>query len=153
MKKLYSITVSKLIAATPNAIWATWSNPEQYAAVHGSYKVDIDFRVGGSARVTYFENKDAGETLEYLEIVTEQKLVFCWKEAEQYYITLLLVPQGTNTKVSLTQNCHDNPEWINTSVQGWAWVLDSLALYLKSGKGINYNDWIKEQGTYKLINT
>ena len=124
-QKMYSIAIRKRIEASAEAIWETWQDPSLYVGIHDSYQAEVDFRVGGSIKVRFFEDKEAGETFVYDVIEPHQTLAFHWEGHPGQRATVKLIPDGEGTEMCITQARGDEPGWLNNGLLGRAWILDS----------------------------
>ena len=150
-KKFYTITVMKEVAATPGQIWATWTTPVLYNKITGNHSTEIDFREGGTIKTQWFPDKPDGEVFVIKQIRPEQKLIYAWEGQEEYEVTVAIQPMGKMTEVRITQNCQDDPGWIENCLDGWAWILDSIEQYLQTGKGYANDEWSFTFGTHKIV--
>jgi len=82
-----SLTITRRLRARPEKVYAAWTQPEQLIrwfgtakAKPGSFKAEIDLRVGGRYRISF--EHESGEYHEvggiYREVVPNERLVFTW---------------------------------------------------------------------------
>jgi uncharacterized protein YndB with AHSA1/START domain len=146
----YAMTARKMISATPAEVWATWSNPDLYAAIHATDRSDMDFREGGRLAVWFFPDKDVGETFVYHEIDAPRRLVFSWEREETYPVTVTLTPYGDGTLLEIVQECDAKIEWTRNLLMGWAWILDSTEAYFRTGHGLTHAEWTAAGNGYSI---
>lgn len=148
--KRYEIWVERVLDAPVERVWRSWHYTADYAAIHESHEARIDFREGGTNTV-YFREGEVGEVFEYLEIRAPERLVFCWQGHADKRVTVELSPaEGGGTRARITQACGDDPRWIYNVLDGWAWILDSTAEYLATGRGLGNEAWRARYGGYRM---
>ncbi|MFC7304306.1 SRPBCC domain-containing protein [Streptomyces monticola] len=132
----FSYTITRTLQAPADAVWAAWTNAEQYAewawAKEGS--VEIDARTGGAWKSTVVTPE--GEfplTGSYLEVVDGERLVMGMDipgRAEPEVMTLTLDRhEGGGTGVTVSQTC-DTAEARDQAEEGTNMLLDSLTEFL-----------------------
>ena len=120
----FELTVQKSLAATPEEIWAAWSDPDVYDAVHGCHETEIDFRAGGTITTRFFPDRPTGEVFVLLEVDAPRRLVFAWEGHEIQRVTLEILPHPAGVDMAITQACGEDLGWITNGINGWAlsWV-------------------------------
>jgi uncharacterized protein YndB with AHSA1/START domain len=129
-----TITVVRTVAASPEAAFAAWVDPEQLAAwwwpqLAGT-TYDLDARPGGAYRI---EGPAIGVTVTgvYTEVDPPRRLAFTWhwrdgepdSVEDQVVVTFQPVDGGTTVTVAHTSPVHA-PE--GGAERGWNDVLDRL---------------------------
>jgi uncharacterized protein YndB with AHSA1/START domain len=142
---LASLEIRKLVPASPERVFAAWTNPLELRKWWGPKGVrcicaEIDLRVGGHYRIG---NELPDNTVVWIEGVFEEieepsLLVYTWRvdvrsaTTERVTVRLLSHDQGTEVIVR-----HDRIETTilrDQHVQGWMGCLDGLVEYLASGR-------------------
>jgi uncharacterized protein YndB with AHSA1/START domain len=130
-----TITIARVVAATPERVFAAWTDAEQLAAwwwpqlAGTSY--DVDARPGGHYRI---ESPAIGATVSgvYTEVDPPRRLVFTWvwddgepEDVVEDTVVVTFEPEDTGTRVTVehTSVAHV-PE--GGAEQGWNDVLDRL---------------------------
>ncbi len=81
-----SLTLTRHLKAPPERVYAAWTDPEKLIrwfgradATAGSFKADIDARVGGRFRISFSTASEYYEVSGvYREVVPNARLVFSW---------------------------------------------------------------------------
>jgi uncharacterized protein YndB with AHSA1/START domain len=148
-----SFTISRIVPASPHAVFAAWTEPEHLAWFHNpamptpADPIEVDLRVGGTWRqrmvvddeLSYF----TGGT--YLEVVPSERLVFRWgaiggwpeldgaNELLAPVVTVQLNDLGAATEIVLTVQFSDRlePEEVRKLMlggtrEGWTATIDRL---------------------------
>ncbi|WP_246279027.1 SRPBCC family protein [Paraburkholderia ultramafica] len=110
----------------------TWMHPGGADVV----RAQLDVRIDGRYTVLY--RKPDGSEVEvggqYLEVVSERKLVFTWKwrhrPEPESQVTLLLEPTGDGTWLTLTHERFADDAQCEDHRRGWTDGLDSLERYV-----------------------
>jgi len=130
-----TITIARVVAATPERVFAAWTDARQLAAwwwpqlAGTSY--DVDARPGGSYRI---ESPAIGATVSgvYTEVDPPRRLVFTWvwddgepDDVVEDTVVVTFEPVATGTRVTVehTSVAHV-PE--GGAEQGWNDVMDRL---------------------------
>jgi uncharacterized protein YndB with AHSA1/START domain len=131
-----TITVSRTVAATPERVFAAWTEAEELAAwwwpqLAGT-TYDVDARLGGRFRI---HSPAIGATVTgvYTELDRPRRLVFTWNwddgEPEAVVEDTVVVtfePEGSGTLVTVAHSSTAHvPE--GGAEQGWNDVLDRMA--------------------------
>jgi uncharacterized protein YndB with AHSA1/START domain len=135
------VEVRKLLSATPEEVFAAWTDPASMAkwmrpgGKTQDSRVELDVRVGGKYRVDMIgENEVHEHTGEYLIVDPPRKLSFTWiskgTRGERSVVTVTLHPRGDKTELVLT---HESlPEATRESHRGgWTEIIDNLARALE----------------------
>ena len=138
-----SLTLKRRLNASPEKVYAAWTNPQKIArwfgpsqVKDGSVQAEIDARIGGPYRLS-FDTED-GEHHEiggvYRELVPNARLVFSWAwhstPERESQVTVSLRPDGDGTLLTLhheqlfDQTARDGHE------RGWLDTLDKLEKYI-----------------------
>jgi uncharacterized protein YndB with AHSA1/START domain len=138
-----SLTLKRRLNASPEKVYAAWTNPQKIArwfgpsqVKDGSVQAEIDARIGGRYRLS-FDTED-GEHHEiggvYRELVPNARLVFSWAwhstPERESQVTVSLRPDGDGTLLTLhheqlfDQTARDGHE------RGWLDTLDKLEKYI-----------------------
>ena len=131
-----SLIVERRIAATPEAVFDAWLNPEcvgqwLFATPDGVMeKVEVDSRVGGGFRIEERRGTDLAQHFgEFLELDRPRLLAFdFWtsSSAERTRVTVTIAPDGDGALLTLR---HEGvwADYEARTRQGWTMILDGLA--------------------------
>lgn len=132
-----TLTTSRKINATPEAVFNAWLDPEMLARfmMPGSGmtvpSVKTDAKVGGHfeiiMRVADQELPHGGE---YKEITPHSRIVFTWQSAssvDDSTVTLRFTPNGDGTDVELKQVKFANEQMRDNHFGGWNNILSKLS--------------------------
>ena len=140
-----TFTIERRLDATPEQVWAAWTDPDQAAAwwhPHGvstpRETVEIDARPGGRYRYTMVRD-DTGESFPtggtYLEVDPPRRLVFTWADPdadpdEAPIATVEIEPDGDGAvlRFTLTRFAADGAGIRS----GWDEALDVLETFLST---------------------
>jgi uncharacterized protein YndB with AHSA1/START domain len=80
----HTVTVSRIVAASPAAIYAAWTEPDQMRRWYATV-VDADVRVGGRYRIELHEDDGSVNrfTGEYLELEPHARIAFTFTHHSQ----------------------------------------------------------------------
>ena len=145
-----SVTITKLIAAPREAVFAAWSTPELMSEWMGGgetdiRKVELDFTVGGKFLIDMWgehEGKACGgdHKGEYLEINPPEKLVFTWISEytadKPSVVTLEFLEKVGQTELRLTHSQLPTQEIADMHGQGWIDFADLLNQFIVAGATI-----------------
>jgi uncharacterized protein YndB with AHSA1/START domain len=143
-----TLTVTRDIAAPPEAVFDAWLDPAVarrflFATPDGEMLTcEIDARIGGRALIV--ERRASGDAHHHLlfdEIDRPRRLVFRFradpaKEGEWTRVTIDLAAHGDGTRLTLTHEM--DPAWAAYEEQtrkGWTMILTSLATALEKNHG------------------
>lgn len=134
------VTVSKRYNASPQELFAAWTDPEslrQWMCPAGGEVafVAADVRVGGSYRIDMqFGMVVHTHTGVYREIRPAEKLVFTWISGntaqQETLVTVELFTRGEQTELVLTHERLPSAEAAQGHAQGWESVLARLVQVL-----------------------
>lgn len=131
-----SLTVSRLIAAPPERVFAAWLDPKMLMRFMTSGEgvsvahAETDPRVGGRyAIMMKVEDREVPHGGTYLEITPHTRLGFTWESphaAEGSTITISFSPQDGGTFVTLTQLRFNSEASRDGHGRGWTNILNAL---------------------------
>jgi uncharacterized protein YndB with AHSA1/START domain len=138
-----TLVVRRIIRATPEKLFAAWTEPEQLIHWWGPDGVscpsaEIDLRPGGSYRIA---NRFPDGTLVWISGVFElveppHRLIYTWRlEAASASIERVSVnfePRDSGTEVVVTHERIGSAAARTTHERGWSGCLDGLARYAQS---------------------
>lgn len=134
-----SLTLARRLKATPDKVFAAWTDPKKIIhwfgpahTIDGSVDAQMDVRVGGSFRVRF--KTDDGEQHEvggkYIEVLPNERLVFSWAwhttPERQSQVTVILKPEGDMTFLTLTHEKFFDEAARDGHKRGWTGTLDKL---------------------------
>ena len=135
-----SLTIKRLLKASPAKVFAAWTDPEKIKRWMGpgeivAVRVDADARVGGRYRIEM--RRPSGETHNvgglYREIVPNEKLVFTWgwdpapgDVPHESLVTVLLKADEGGTLLTLVHEQLFDEESRVGHESGWKGALDKL---------------------------
>ncbi|MBI3700924.1 MAG: SRPBCC domain-containing protein [Afipia sp.] len=134
-----SLTLARRLKATPDKVFAAWTDPEKIVhwfgpahTIDGSVDAQMDVRVGGSFRVRF--KTDDGEQHEvggkYIEVLPNERLVFSWAwhttPERQSQVSVILKPEGDMTFLTLTHEKFFDEAARDGHKRGWTGTLDKL---------------------------
>lgn len=132
-----SLTLRRRINATPDRIFAAWTDPDKLVrwfgpadTVAGSVRAEVDVRPGGAYQME-FETAD-GERHRvggvYREVVPGSRLVFTWAwhstPERRSLVTVALVPDGDGTRLTLHHEQFFDEAARDRHAWGWTGTLD-----------------------------
>jgi uncharacterized protein YndB with AHSA1/START domain len=130
---LHEITVSRLIAATPERIFDVWIDPKSPGSMwYGLERVILDPVVDGLFyHAVKFEGRVWPHYGRFVRLDRPHNLEFTWvSEATKGIETVVLVtlePKGAETEVMLRHSGVVDDEMGRGHKQGWTWLLDMVA--------------------------
>lgn len=134
-----SLTINRRLNASPEKVFAAWTDPEKLIqwfgpteTIPGSVKADMDVRVGGTYRISFRtedgEYHQVGGT--YREIVPDRRLVFSWAwhstPERESVVTVSLRPDGAATLLSLHHAQFFDQAARDGHEHGWTGTMDKL---------------------------
>jgi uncharacterized protein YndB with AHSA1/START domain len=137
-----TLTVSRVIKATPERLFNAWLDPKIMTAFMAPRSdmhirdVRTDARVGGRFHVMMVRDKDLPHEGTYLEITPYSRLVFTWESpysAPGSTVTITLAPVADGTKIELTQVRFLSEDSREGHREGWTGMLESLETMLVRG--------------------
>jgi uncharacterized protein YndB with AHSA1/START domain len=133
-----SLTLTRHLKAPPERVYVAWTDPEKLIrwfgradATAGSFKADIDARVGGRFRFSFSTASEYYEVSGvYREVVPNARLVFSWawhstpeRESE---VTVAIRPDGAGTLLTLHHEQLFDEAARAGHERGWIAGLDKL---------------------------
>lgn len=138
-----SLVIRQIFPATPERLFAAWTNPEQMNAwFHpgGQMKsiTAVNLTVGGHYRIEMRSEKSGPYVVQgvYREIIPNKKLVFTWRwvaeDAEpETLVTVDFIPVGAaETEIVLTHDHFIQAEERDNHGEGWQGTFVQLAAHL-----------------------
>jgi uncharacterized protein YndB with AHSA1/START domain len=135
-----SLTLKRRIGASPEKVYAAWTDPAQMARWWGpeqaeTLSADLDPRVGGRFRILFRtpdgEEHDVSGT--YREVVPNERLVFTWMwrtmPERQSLVTVTLEREGDVTLLTLLHEQFFDEAARDRHRSGWTGTLDKLEKY------------------------
>jgi uncharacterized protein YndB with AHSA1/START domain len=134
-----SLTLERRINASPEKIYAAWTEPENLIRWFGpamvkqdTVRADIDARIGGRYHISF--DDDRGEHHEvggtYRELVPYRRLVFSWAwhstPERESLVTVLLKPDGAGTLLTLHHEQLFDAAARDAHERGWTGTFDKL---------------------------
>jgi uncharacterized protein YndB with AHSA1/START domain len=132
-----SLTLKRRLKATPEKVFAAWTDPEKVRRWMGPGEVTVlsveaDPRAGG--RYRWVMQNAAGEihdvSGDYREFVPNEKLVFTWAwkstPERQSLVTVLIKPDGDGSLLTLTHEQFFDEETRDRHQYGWNGALDKM---------------------------
>jgi uncharacterized protein YndB with AHSA1/START domain len=133
-----SLTFKRRLDASPEKVYAAWTDPQKITrwfgradATAGSFRADIDARIGGHFRVS-FSAKDEYYQVGgiYREVVPNRRLVFSWAwhstPERESLVTVQLEPDGDGTLLTLHHEQLFDDAARDGHQRGWTGALDKL---------------------------
>jgi uncharacterized protein YndB with AHSA1/START domain len=135
-----SLTIKRRIGASPQKVYAAWTDPTQLARWWGpeqaeTLSAELDARVGGRFRIVFRtpdgEQHDVSGS--YREVVPDEKLVFTWMwrtmPERQSLVTVALEREGDGTLLTLLHEQFFDEAARDRHRSGWTGALDKLERY------------------------
>ncbi len=130
-----TVSVTRVLAAPPEQVWAALTEPEALAAwfwpASLAAKVSADPRPEGDYRIEAASMAVGGA---YREVTPPRRLVFSWRwdgEGDESLVTIDLAPRGDETELVLRHDGLRDTEVRDLHVRGWNDCLDRLPGWLK----------------------
>lgn len=131
----YEYTLTRVLDAPVENVWAAWTQPEHYAQWSGALlpSISLDVRPGGAWRAT-MATPDGSEfplTGSYGEVVENERLevIMDLPGGASTVMAVDLAAEEGRTRIVLSQAC-DTPEARDMSEQGSGMLLDGLSAYV-----------------------
>lgn len=141
-----SVTVRRLVPATPAVAFAAWTEPERlrrWSSPEGTSisDVEVDLRVGGAYRILMRGPEGQPHTAfgTYRTIEPPRRLVYTWDWEEkenavgETVVTVEFHDRGDATEVVITHEGFPGPEPAKGHAQGWESCLNRLEAFLADG--------------------
>jgi len=138
-----SLTLKRRLNASPEKVYAAWTNPQKIARWFGPSSVkagtglaSIEARIGGRYRISFtMENGEYNEVGGiYREVVPNERLVFSWAwhstPERDSLVTVSLKPDGDGTLLTLHHEQLFDQAARDGHERGWIGTLDKLENYL-----------------------
>jgi uncharacterized protein YndB with AHSA1/START domain len=135
-----SLTLKRRIGASPEKVYAAWTDPAQIARWWGpeqaeTLSAELDARVGGRFRIVFRtpdgEEHDVSGT--YREVAPGERLVFTWvwrtMPERQSLVTVTLKRDGDGTLLTLQHEQFFDQAARDRHRSGWTGTLDKLEKY------------------------
>ena len=134
-----SLTLARRINASPEKIYAAWTEPETLirwfgpeSVTPGSMGAEVDARVGGRYRISF--DTDTGEHYDvsgiYRDVQPNRRLVFTWAwhstPERESLVTVTLKPDGDCTLLTLHHEQFFDEGARDRHAQGWSQLLAKL---------------------------
>jgi uncharacterized protein YndB with AHSA1/START domain len=139
------IVQERVISAPAEAVFEAWSDPSSMSEwmcpgpdmSHAT--VEVDFRVGGRFRIVMHGERDYIHSGEYLAIEPPRRIVFTWlsewlpadEAATKVSVSIESVAPDRSRIVLVHDELPDTDTY-DGHVDGWATILDKLAVKLES---------------------
>ena len=141
MKSGFSLESRRFVAASPERVFAAWTDPVELERWWGPANVrcisaEIDLRIGGRYRIG---NELPDKRVVWIEGVFERidrpsLLVFTWSTAPESsareLVTVRMTAQGQGTAVVVTHERIASEALRDQHGQGWAGCLEGLSVHL-----------------------
>jgi uncharacterized protein YndB with AHSA1/START domain len=143
-------TIVRTFDATPEEVWAAWTDPDQVAQWWHPYNtstpresVEIDARIDGHYTYTMV-NDETGQSVVtggvYREVVPFERLVFTWGEPDADphdtpVVTITLEAIGDGTRMTFDLRGVSGAPGDGYFHDGWTETLDTLGMHIKSRTG------------------
>ena len=153
-KDTTDLTVSRIIRASPSAIWAAWKDPELRTAWWGPAPVvtivkKYEFCPGGAfdTVMRLEDGTEFGGQGCFLEVVENRRIVFTdalrggWRPNGESFFTAIMTleehPEGTKyTAVARHKNAEDREKHADMGfVEGWGKCIEQLAILAEQTGG------------------
>jgi uncharacterized protein YndB with AHSA1/START domain len=133
-----SLTFRRRLNASPEKVYAAWTDPQKITrwfgradATAGSFRAEIDARIGGHFRVSFSANDEYYQVGGvYREVVPNQRLVFSWAwhstPERESLVTVQLEPDGGGTLLTLRHEQFFDETARDGHQRGWSGALDKL---------------------------
>lgn len=135
----HALTLTRTIAATPEAVFDAWTRPELLARwscpdPEAKLDIDVDLRVGGGYRIAMAMEEDRWTAAgTYREIARPLRLVYTWDWEEAGHrmgvdtlVTVEFAPVDGGTRVTLTHTGFPAAEAAEGHDRGWTACLEHL---------------------------
>jgi uncharacterized protein YndB with AHSA1/START domain len=144
MSRAHAIVQQRVLAASPEEVFAAWSDPESLRVwmCPGDLRwaeAEVDFRVGGRFRIVMHGDTPYAQHGEYLEIDPPKRLVFTWisewiSEAEAHTrVEVTLEPASDGgTRLQLVHDALPPGDAYAGHEEGWRSILEKLDQHLRT---------------------
>lgn len=130
-----SVRLRRTYAATPQALWAAWTEPAAlsrwFGAADGSTEAEVQLQVGGRYRIRFGGHGERHEVAgEYLVIEPLRRLVFSWAfhstPGRVSRVSIELLPAEGGTELLFVHDRFFNEQACINHGRGWPQFFDSL---------------------------
>ena len=135
-----SLTLTRRLKASPEAVYAAWTDPEKIVRWFGPDSgpvehAEFDVRVGGKYSIG-FRTEDGEQHYVsgvYREVVPNEKLSFSWAWCSTpervSLVTVLIKPDGAGSLLTLNHEKFFDEKACDDHRKGWTGCLDKLVVY------------------------
>ena len=138
-----SLTLTRRFRASPEKVWAAWTDPEKLIAWFcttkakpGTMRADLDVRVGGRYRISFDmesgEHSEVGGT--YREVVANERLMFSWAwhstPERESLVTVSIRPDAAGTLMVFTHEQFFDEAARDNHAKGWDELFGQLEAIL-----------------------
>jgi uncharacterized protein YndB with AHSA1/START domain len=138
-----SLTLKRRLKASPEQVFAAWTDPEKIVhwfgpaeTIAGSVRAEMDVRAGGRYRLRF--KTDDGESHEvggvYREVVPSSRLVFTWAwhstPERESLVTVTVAKNGDGAMLTLHHEQLFDQKAREGHERGWTGTLEKLERYL-----------------------
>lgn len=138
--KKYSISVRRTIDASAEKAYKALTIPNLVSKWF-TKKAMADLRVGGR-----YSNSNGDEGI-FLKLVPGNLVKFTWDNKERCpgtFVTIRIKQKAEGKIiVVITHSGIKTRKECAGMLVSWSWAIDSLKLFLETGKNITYEDWMK----------
>jgi len=143
-----ALVVRRTIRATPELLFAAWTEPQHLCAWWGPRPVtcagaEVDLRVGGRYRILNALPDGTTVTIEgeFREIEPPSKLVYTWRMGQEVkewsLVTVRFEPRGDATEVTVVHDQIATEPVRDSHEKGWNGCFDGLALYFEAREEVD----------------
>ena len=137
-----SLTLKRRLKATPDKVYAAWTEPEKIVKWFGPDARPregrtADVRVSAGSYAITFHTEDGEQhhvSGHYREVVPNEKLVFTWAwrtmPERESLVTVLIKPDGAGSLLTLIHEQFFDEAARDRHREGWSSCLDKLERYL-----------------------
>lgn len=140
--RMVTLVVRRTIPATPERLFAAWTEPEQLRKWWGPEGVtcvdpEVDLRVGGRYRIgnQFPDGNVIWITGEFEVVERPHRLTYTWRlegiSEDSERVTVRFEGRGTETEVIVTHERIPNEMFRDQHQRGWNGCLDGLAQYIE----------------------
>lgn len=138
--KKYSVSVRRTVETRAERAYKAVTVPKLVQRWF-TKKASADLRVGGR-----YSNSDEDEGI-FLKLVPNDLVKFTWDNKDHCpgtFVTIRIRQKSEGRVViSITHTGIRSRKECARMLEGWSWAVDSLKLFLETGKSISYDEWKK----------